>query len=73
MLLVPVNVPIFYLCAVPILREYVCIPVAQMFHWYEIKLKMMTMDLGVGGKKITKVPKLNEAKAIEQVKHILIK
>jgi Optic atrophy 3 protein (OPA3) len=48
-------------------REYVCIPVAQVFHWYEIKLKMMTMDLGVGGKKITKVPKLNEAKAIEQV------
>jgi len=48
-------------------REYVCIPVAQMFHWYEIKLKMMTMDLGTSGKKITKVPKLNEAKAIEQV------
>jgi hypothetical protein len=41
--------------------------VAQMFHWYEIKLKMMTMDLGTSGKKITKVPKLNEAKAIEQV------
>ena len=38
-------------------------PVAQVFHWYEIKLKMYTMN--VGGK-VTKVPKLNEAKAIEQ-------
>lgn len=54
-----------------IFREYVCIPIAQAFHWYEIKLKMMTMDLGVGGKKITKVPKLNEAKAIEQGSEIL--
>ena len=46
-----------------ICREYVCIPIAQAFHWYEIRLKMMTLN--VGGK-ISKVPKLNEAKAIEQ-------
>jgi len=49
-------------------REYICIPVAQAFHWYEIKLKMRMMN--VGGK-VTKVPKLNETKAIEQGSEIL--
>ena len=46
-------------------RTYVCIPVAQLFHWYEIKLKMRMLNIGG---KVTKVPKLNEAKAIEQEK-----
>jgi len=49
-------------------RDYVCIPVAQLFHWYEVKLKVQMMN--VGGK-VTKVPKLNEAKAIEQGSEIL--
>lgn len=49
-------------------RTYVCIPVAQLFHWYEIKLKMRMLNIGG---KVTKVPKLNEAKAIEQGSEIL--
>lgn len=49
-------------------REFICIPVAQMFHWYEIKMKMRMLN--VSGK-MTKVPKLNEAKAIEQGSEIL--
>jgi len=49
-------------------REYVCIPVAQLFHWYEIKMKMRMLNIGG---KVTKVPKLNEAKAIEQGAEIL--
>jgi len=50
-------------------REYVCIPVAQLFHWYEIRMKMKMLNLGTG--KVTKVPKLNEKKAIEQGSEIL--
>ncbi|XP_023338463.1 putative OPA3-like protein CG13603 [Eurytemora carolleeae] len=34
-------------------KEYVCIPIAQAFHWYEIKLKMKTLN--VGGKIIISV------------------
>eukprot|EP00088_Acartia_fossae_P021570 TRINITY_DN2297_c0_g1_i10.p1 TRINITY_DN2297_c0_g1~~TRINITY_DN2297_c0_g1_i10.p1 ORF type:complete len:250 (-),score=60.84 TRINITY_DN2297_c0_g1_i10:118-867(-) len=49
-------------------RTYVCIPVAQLFHWYEIRLKMRMLNIGG---KVTKVPKLNEAKAIEQGSEIL--
>jgi hypothetical protein len=51
-----------------IFREYVCIPIAQAFHWYEIKMKMNMLNIGG---KVTKVPKLNEAKAIEQGSEIL--
>jgi len=49
-------------------RDYVCIPVAQLFHWYEVKLKVQMMNIGG---KVTKVPKLNEARAIEQGSEIL--
>jgi len=51
-----------------IFRDYVCIPTAQLFHWYEIQLKLKILN--VGGK-ATKVPKLSEAKAIEQGSEIL--
>jgi hypothetical protein len=51
-----------------IFRTYVCIPVAQLFHWYEIKMKMKMLNIGG---KVTKVPKLNEAKAIEQGSEVL--
>lgn len=44
-----------------IFREYVCIPVAQMFHWYDVKVRMRILNLG----KVTTIPKLNEEKAIE--------
>jgi len=51
-----------------IFRDWICIPTAQLFHWYEIQLKLRMLN--VGGK-ATKVPKLNEAKAIEQGSEIL--
>jgi len=42
-------------------RDYVCIPVAQFFHWYDVKIRMRVLNLG----KVTSVPKLDEKKAIE--------
>jgi len=50
-------------------RDYVCIPVAQLFHFYEVRVKMKALNLGAG--KVTKVPKLSEAKAVEQGAEIL--
>lgn len=52
----------------PFFANWVCIPTANLFHWYEIKLKLRMMNMG---SKVTKVPKLNEAKAIEQGSEIL--
>ena len=42
-------------------RNYICIPVAQFFHWYDVKIRMRVLNLG----KVTSVPKLDEKKAIE--------
>jgi len=42
-------------------REWFCIPVAQFFHWYDVKVRMRVLNLG----KVTSVPKLDEKKAIE--------
>merc|ERR1712141_748000 len=42
-------------------RNYVCIPVAQLFHWYDVKVRMRVLNLG----KVSNVPKLDEKKAIE--------
>eukprot|EP00092_Neocalanus_flemingeri_P048633 GFUD01055547.1.p1 GENE.GFUD01055547.1~~GFUD01055547.1.p1 ORF type:complete len:314 (+),score=106.13 GFUD01055547.1:45-986(+) len=53
----------------PFFRDWVCVPVAQLFHFYEIKMKMRALNLGTG--KVTKVPKLTEAKAVEQGSEIL--
>jgi len=53
----------------PIFKNWVCIPVAQFFHFYEVKIKMRALNLGTG--KVTKVPKLTEAKAVEQGAEIL--
>ena len=53
-----------------IFRNYVCIPIAQFFHWYDVKVRMKTLNLG----KVSTVPKLDEKKAIEtgsQVKYFL--
>ena len=46
-------------------RDWVCIPVAQLFHNAEVKLKLRT--LGVG--RATKVPKLSDKDAVEQVRN----
>eukprot|EP00092_Neocalanus_flemingeri_P088069 GFUD01111239.1.p1 GENE.GFUD01111239.1~~GFUD01111239.1.p1 ORF type:complete len:314 (+),score=96.66 GFUD01111239.1:49-990(+) len=53
----------------PFFRDWVCVPVAQLFHFYEVKMKMRALNLGTG--KVTKVPKLTEAKAVEQGSEIL--
>ena len=45
-------------------RDWICIPVAQLFHNAEVKIKLRL--LGVG--KATKVPKMTEKDAVEQVR-----
>lgn len=50
-----------------IFREYVCIPTAQLFHWYDVRVRMRILNLG----KATTVPKLNEQKAIETGSQLL--
>ncbi len=42
-------------------RNWVCIPTAQIFHWADVKVRMRILNLG----KVSKVPKLDETKAIE--------
>ena len=42
-------------------REYFCIPLAQLFHLSDVKIRMKILNLG----KVQKVPKLDEKKAIE--------
>merc|ERR1719410_345443 len=44
-------------------------PVAQLFHFYEGKVKMAALNLGTG--KVTKVPKLSESQAVQQGAEIL--
>jgi len=53
----------------PIFKDWICVPIAQLFHFYEVKMKMRALNLGTG--KVTKVPKLTEAKAVEQGAEIL--
>lgn len=52
-----------------VFRDYVCVPVAQLFHFYEVKMKMRALNLGGG--KVTKVPKLSEVKAVEKGAELL--
>lgn len=53
----------------PLFKDWVCVPIAQLFHFYEVKMKMRALNLGQG--KVTKVPKLTETKAVEQGAEIL--
>ena len=51
--------------------NYVCIPVAQFFHWYDVKVRMRALNLG----KVSSVAKLDEKKAIEtgaQVNYVFL-
>eukprot|EP00095_Tigriopus_kingsejongensis_P001220 snap_masked-scaffold1412_size42778-processed-gene-0.2 protein:Tk01220 transcript:snap_masked-scaffold1412_size42778-processed-gene-0.2-mRNA-1 annotation:"opa3-like protein cg13603" len=50
-----------------VFRTYVCIPTAQLFHWYDVKVRMRMLNLG----KATIVPKLNQDKAIETGSQLL--
>ncbi|GAB1608551.1 optic atrophy 3 protein homolog [Argonauta hians] len=45
----------------PLLRKYVCMPPAQLYHWAEVNVKMRVMGLG----KAKDVQKLNEEMATE--------
>jgi len=51
----------------PFFRNYICIPIAQGFHLFDVKVRMRILNLG----KVTKVPKLNEDKAIEEGAQLL--
>lgn len=42
-------------------RTYICMPPAQMYHWWDVRLRMWSMNLG----KPTQIPKLNESMAID--------
>ena len=44
-----------------VFRDYFCIPMAQFFHWADVKIRMRILNLG----KVQNVPKLDEKKAIE--------
>jgi len=44
-----------------VFRDYFCIPMAQFFHWADVKIRMRILNLG----KVQTVPKLDEKKAIE--------
>uniref|UniRef100_A0A1L8DCA0 OPA3-like protein CG13603 n=1 Tax=Nyssomyia neivai TaxID=330878 RepID=A0A1L8DCA0_9DIPT len=45
----------------PFFRQYICMPPAQLYNWYEVQAKMWSMNLG----KPTTVQPLSEAMAIE--------
>jgi len=56
-----------------VFKDWACVPIAQLFHFYEVKIKMNALNLGTSGKvtKLTKVPRLSEGKAVEQGSEIL--
>ncbi|XP_038075070.1 optic atrophy 3 protein homolog [Patiria miniata] len=51
----------------PLVRKYICIPPAQLYHWMEVNLKMRILGLG----KATKVEPLTEEAAVEQGAEII--
>ena len=52
-----------------IFKDWVCIPIAQKFHFLEVVIKMRSLKPKRGtkgsGSRVTKVPALNEARAVE--------
>lgn len=52
-----------------VFRDWVCMPIANGVNKMEVRMKFRAMNLGQG--KVTKVPKLSEAKAVEQGSEIL--
>jgi len=50
-------------------RRMVCLPLAQFYHYYEVKMKLTALNLGLG--KVTKVTKLSEEKAVKQASEII--
>ena len=52
-----------------VFRNWICMPIAQRAHIWEVKAKMRSLNLGSG--RVTKVPPLSEAKAVEQGSELL--
>merc|ERR1712150_274788 len=50
-------------------RRMVCLPLAQFYHYYEVKMRLAALNLGVG--KVTKVTKLSEENAVKQASEII--
>ena len=52
-----------------IFKDWICIPIAQKFHFLEVVVKMRSLKPKRGskgsGSRVTKVPALNEARAVE--------
>jgi len=52
-----------------IFRDWICIPIAQRFHFLEVVVKMRSLKPKAGikgsGSRVTKVPALNESRAVE--------
>ena len=52
-----------------IFKDWICIPIAQRFHFLEVVIKMRSLKPKRGtkgsGSRVTKVPALNEARAVE--------
>ena len=51
-------------------RDWVCVPIGQMFHYCEARVKLASLDV-VLKRKVVKVPRLSEKDAIEQGSNIL--
>lgn len=52
-----------------VFRDWICMPIAQRAHIWEVKAKMRSLNLDSG--KVTKVPPLSQAKAVEQGSELL--
>jgi len=50
-------------------RDWICMPIAQRAHIWEVKAKMRSLNIDSG--RVTKVPPLSEAKAVEQGSELL--
>ena len=53
----------------PLFRNWVCMPLGQWAHFIEVRVRMAGLNLGQG--KVTRVPRLSEAKAVEQGSELL--
>ena len=52
-----------------IFRRWVCVPLGQLLHFYEVKLKMRILNMA--NLNVTRIPKLNEKEAMEQGSEVL--
>ena len=53
-----------------VFRDWVCVPLGQGLHFYEVKLKMSALNIGGVGR-VTRVPRLSQSQAVEQGSEVL--